>query len=254
LNDLPTLFYGLSQIKTIIQASKMSILGLMILLFSGCTMHPKVHLFTAKINDQERLPVVNTLVKNNYEIIENSHEFPKEIISDTIVFALGSVSTQQISKMTGHIESVLGKKLNISYFGRGKHSFTDNNVGLYLFGNHPEKTQKTNSISFLNQFAATQCDNIGYAYLTFFAENKYELIMGTDNGNESIQNSYNGIWEKETSIMTLFQDNIARTSFTLTKIDEVTKYGLKKGWVLAPNTNEGFIDNCNFEFTVILQE
>ena len=104
----------------------------------------------------------------------------------------------------------------------------------------------------LNEFAATQCDSIGYAYLTFFEDGQYELTTGTDNANESIQNSVNGIWKKETSIITLFQNNEAQTSFRLTKIDEATKYGLKKGWVLATNKNAALKDNCKFEFTVIL--
>jgi hypothetical protein len=237
----------------IVQSSKVLLVSFIALLLSGCTMQPKVHLFTVNTNDQEMFPIVQTLTKNNYEVIENIHEFPKEIISDTIVFSLGFVSNQQISKITGLIENLLGKKLNINYFGRGKHSFTKNNVGLYLFGNPSEKSQKTESISFLNEFAATQCDSIGYAYLTFFEDGKYELTKGTDNANESIQNSYNGIWKKETSFITLFQDNEAQTSFRLTKIDEATKYGPKKGWILVPNENNAFIDNCKFEFTVILQ-
>ena len=238
----------------IVQSSKVLLVSFMALLLYGCTMQPKVHLYTANINDQETFPIVQTLTKNNYEVIKNRHEFPKEIINDTIVFSLGSVSNQQISKITGLIESLLGKKLNISYFGRGKHNFTKNNVGLYLFGHPSAKTQKTESISLLNEFAATQCDSIGYAYLTFFEDGQYELTTGTDNANESIQNSDNGIWKKETSIITLFQDNEAKTFFRLTKIDEATQYGLKKGWVLAPNKNDGFIDNCEFEFTVILKQ
>ena len=232
LNVLPRLLAGLTLIKTfemIVRSSKVLLVSFIVLLFFGCTIQPKVHLFTANINDQETFPVVQISTKNNYEVIENLHEFPKEIISDTIVFSLGSVSNQQISKITGLIENLLGKKLNISYFGRGKHSFTKNNIGLYLFGNPSEKTQKTGSISFLNEFAATQCDSIGYAYLTFFEDGNYELTTGTDNANESIQNSVNGIWKKETSIITLFQNNEAQTSFRLTKIDEATKYCLKKG-------------------------
>jgi|TARA_B110000238_G_C15982083_1_gene376457 hypothetical protein len=67
------------------------------------------------------------------------------------------------------------------------------------------------------------------------------------------KNNYEVIWKKETSIITLFQDNEAQTSFRLTKIDEVTQYGLKKGWALVPNENDAFIGNCEFEFTVILQ-
>ncbi|MFT5925257.1 MAG: hypothetical protein ACI9LE_002263 [Paraglaciecola sp.] len=257
LNTLLKSLAGLTLIKTfemIVQSSKVLPVSFIALLLSGCTMQPKVHLFTANTNDQEMFPIVQTLTKNNYEVIQNSHEFPKIITSDTIVFSLGYVSNQQISKITGLIENLIGKKLNISYFGRGKHSFTKNNVGLYLFGNPSEKSQKTESISFLNEFVATQCDNIGYAYLTFFEDGKYELTTGTDNANETIQNSDNGIWKKETSIITLFQDNEAKTSFRLTKIDEATQYGLKKGWVLAPNKNDGFIDNCEFEFTVILQQ
>lgn len=256
LNVLPRLLAGLTLIKTfemIVQSSKVLLVSFIVLLFSGCTMQPKVHLFTANINDQETFPVVQILTKNNYEVIENFYEFPKEIISDTIVFSLASVSNQQISKITGLIENLLGKKLNISYFGRGKHSFTKNNIGLYLFGNPSEKTQKTGSISFLNEFAATQCDSIGYAYLTFFEDGNYELTTGTDNANESIQNSVNGIWKKEISFITLFQDNGAQTSLRLIKIDEATKYGPKKGWRLVPSENNAFIDNCEFEFTVILQ-
>ena len=256
MNYWPSLFDGLGLIKAFKKTTQLStifIVGLITLLVSGCTMQPRVHLFTANINDQETLPVVQTLTNNNYDVIENSHVFPKEVISDTIVFSIGSISTQHISKITSLIENLLGTKLNISYFGTGKHSFTKNNVGLYLFGEHPEKTPKTESISFLNEFAATQCDNIGYAYLTFFKGGEYELIMGTDDANKTIQNSYNGIWTKETSAITLFQDNEALTSFRLTKIDEATKYGLKKGWILEPNKNHGFIDNCTFEFTVILQ-
>jgi Fe2+ transport system protein B len=256
LNDLPTLFDRLALKKTFIttiQLSTMSIIGLMTLLLSGCIIQPRVHLFTAKMNDQETVPVLQTLAKNNYEVIENHHEFPEIMMSDTIVFSLDSVSNQQILEMTNLIENLLGKKLNISYFGKGKHSFTKNNVGLYLFGNTSEKVQKTESISFLNEFAATHCDSIGYAYLTFFEEGKYELTTGTDNADQSIQNSHNGIWKKETSIITLFQDNEAQTSFRLIKIDELTQYGLKKGWALVPNENDAFIDNCEFEFTVILQ-
>ncbi|MFT4810098.1 MAG: hypothetical protein ACI9LX_003456 [Paraglaciecola sp.] len=257
LNNLPSLFDRLTLIQTFIttiQSSTKAIVGLMTLLLSGCTLQPRLHLFTANMNDQETVPVVQTLAKNNYEVIENNHEFPKIIISDTIVFSLGSVSNQHISKITNLIENLIGKKLNISYFGSGKHSFTQNNVGLYLFGNPSEKSQKNESLLFLNEFTATQCESIGYAYLTFFETGKFELTTGTDNANESIQNSYNGMWKKETSTITLFQDNEALTSFKLIKIDESTKYGIKKGWVLEPNVNDAIIDNCKFEFTVILQQ
>jgi hypothetical protein len=174
------------------------------------------------------------------------------ILDSTLVFAPGQISDDEIRPLVDSYNLENGEFLAVRYFGSGKHRFTKDNVGLYIYGSKKPVKSEDFKVLLTVEFVAVQCDNFEFAYLNI-TDDGFELQIGNDTPEKAEEHIHTGQWEQNDFVVNLYKGEKLWVAMEVRQIEEMTEYGLRKGLSLSPTLMKDNIDSCLFEYTVILK-
>jgi hypothetical protein len=220
------------------------------LLLAACSSKPQVHLFGRHLTTEETAKVVDWLKQQEFEVSVNQHKFPTSITRDSVVYPFNRQDKKYAEQLAAGYSNQTGKYLEFRPLNNGNHTFTSEHIGLYLFGSKTPQTQEASQLSLLQEFVAVKCDKASYAYLTLSSEQQFSAELGID--GQEVSNKLNGKWIQDNSMLQLQLSAGDSLRFSILPIDEMTPHGRRQGWLLKPVGPATVLDNCQFEFTVVL--
>lgn len=218
---------------------------------TGCASGSKIHLFAKYLTDQEAQKVTEMLQAQEYQVVVNKLSFPDVVTSDTVIYSPMHSNPDDIRTLLSLVTEQLSTKADLIYIRSQKHSFTKNNVGLYLFGQAGGKPKRDESIAFASPYSATQCESLIFAELILAADNTFELItVANQDANEV---SVNGQWQRKGQYLELYIEQVLTAGFYIEYLSETVSDGLRKSISLTPSEGQPTIDQCRFNYSVILK-
>ena len=104
----------------------------LIIAISGCSTRTTVHLFAINL-ETEAIEVIKEKFENqNFELKVNQQPFPESIASNAIVYPPNGNANQQVVAIIDAVAEVGYQISSINLIRQSNHSFTANNIGLYL--------------------------------------------------------------------------------------------------------------------------
>lgn len=230
------------------------VMGLVVvMMLGGCSSTVStVHLFSKYMTEEETQQAQTWFTEKGYVVETNSHPFPNGIYQSTLVFSPGLRSYTEIQPLVDAYRNETGQPLGTRYFGSGKHRFTKDNIGVYIFGSRKPMTPEEYKVSMMVEYAAVKCDKYEFAYLNL-KEDSFELLIGNDTLERAEETTHTGRWQQDDNILSLYKEEKLWAAMEMRRIEEMTEYGLRKGRSLSPSLMTENIDNCLFEHTVVLK-
>lgn len=225
------------------------------LLLSACTSRPQVHVFSRYLDSEQQSAIGQALIEQKFEVTFNDYEFPSSVDSNTIVHAALSLNAEQHAQLVNALQHMGFDNVESQYVGKGKHSFTRNHLGIYLYGNKEQEAQDPMVLSMLNEYSATMCRTLNFAYLTLQEDNRVSIILEDQTQPKDAEKHLGGAWliDGDSLYVNLDGENFT-IEFIRKKIQESTKYGPRVGWKLNPVNGGYAVDHCEFEHTRVLRE
>ncbi|GAA6205848.1 MULTISPECIES: hypothetical protein [Thalassotalea] len=177
-----------------------NILIIMILLFiASCSSKTQVHLYTNHLPQNKVNEVVSAIDKSSFNVILNRLPYPNDINDNAIVYSPSLNSRDRLNALMA-VLSKLGFNISTaSLISANNHSFTENNLGLYLFPEgyvQPEANSINNTyqIPLVNEYGATDCQDATTLYLKEPDEFIIEINKWDDKKEDYLQSYIEGKW------------------------------------------------------------
>lgn len=182
---------------------------------SACTSKPHVRLFTDNLSDADLLKIETKLSQSNIKYSRSVARFPTAITNNSILYT----PTVNGNKDIYHIIEVLKiSGFDISWttiFKVENHSFTANNIGVYLFSDEFKAQQQTSTLAQLNDFGSVECGS----QLTLNADASFQVLF--DIWDEQIsdyrEEVVKGTWHESAKNQVTLSSNSWSTSLDFIK-------------------------------------
>jgi hypothetical protein len=136
-----------------------ALLVLTIIILSGCTSAPKVHLFATHLEGTEVNRISTYLKKNDIDLSVNYLPFPENIHDNSLLYLPTYLGDSQIERLLKFSEKLGYKIKSTNIISQGNHSFTANNIGLYLLPDNYVEKEQHYPISLVNEYGSRTCEN-----------------------------------------------------------------------------------------------
>lgn len=234
---------------------RLLLVTIFILLVGACSSKTQVHLFATHLSKQKVEQIVKKLDKNLFELHVNQQSFPQEIENNALIYVPSIKYSERIRGILTSLESLGYDISSTSLLSQGKHSYTANNIGLYLFpDNYVAKTPKY-KIELINEYGAIDCKHD--TSLTLKADHTFlvQVDVWHQAQEEYLPQSYQGKWVKVNEQIELTNPQWSQAlSFTRSTSEYNHKYGRSHVVSLVPlsNGNNNQLKQLNCTYTISL--
>ena len=229
----------------------------MLILVSACSSAPTVHVFPHYLSKAEKEKVVVSLAKAEFNVEISEQVPPLNIAQNSIVFTPMVESDNTINELMAILAGVGFEVSSANLIFSGNHSFSQNNLGVYLFPNDFVPPVSVHSIPIASEYMG---DNCAYSNtLTLHENRQFTLLVeqwndATDRYDES---NYKGFWSREDAdTIQLRFSNKARMSFARSIKLETDRNGARKRVRLSPVSLSGNLDEntlkCSYSIALVL--
>lgn len=231
---------------------KPAILILSLAMIFGCassrplSIHPvNVHLVTGSMTEIQIQELARSARRQGGIVRLSAIDQGESIERPTIVIPFVLSDGSIIRELQNGFSNLGYERVDIQYQPLGKHSYTTNNIGVYL----PSLTTNHRStyIQDLAQTYASECPNFD-AELTLFnhGEARFEIYDISESGVESISHSLKGRWESANERLRIELVTAEPLSFTVLRLRREDIGRLDLGIILQGQDNEGIFADCSF--------
>lgn len=133
---------------------------LTILAITSCASKPHVLLFTANLSENDEDKIIRKLKLKNIKFTTSEVPFPESINSNSIIYNPWIGSSK---KVTNIIDVLSSEGFNISWFSIfrvGNHSFTAQNIGLYIFSEEYNVEKENVSPFLVKEYGSRECSSV----------------------------------------------------------------------------------------------
>ena len=248
--------------KELINKAIVGILLVAIAVLTGCTSVSTVHVFGKYLTEQEKQKISRVLQLKEYQVEVNDLAFPDAINSDAVVYSPMHSNPEQVRALLDLVAGELNSKAELLYIRSDQHSYTKDNIGLYLFGQAGGKAKRDGrdeSISFASPYSASHCASLVFAELILAPKQTFELI--TVDSATADEVSRKGRWQRDAQQLHLYAEtNNEKSQGDLLAVFDVEYLnaqtiadGLRKSILLTPVEGQADIDQCRFSYSIILR-
>jgi len=123
-----------------------SILFVFFLLICGCSSKTNVHLYAKYLTTEEVNTLISSIEKEHFNVMVNYQVFPSSISNSSLVYAPSQNSEKRLPSLLSILTNSGYSISHASLLLANNHSFTENNVGVFLVPNGLSITQKENDV------------------------------------------------------------------------------------------------------------
>ena len=106
---------------------------LVLLLLTACSAKTRIHFYTTHLSEDKVNEVINAIDKDTFEVTLNSLPYPNDINDNAIIYSPSTNSRERLNVLMAVLSGVGFNISTASLIAANNHSFTENNLGLYLF-------------------------------------------------------------------------------------------------------------------------
>lgn len=144
--------------------------------------------------------MVKQIDSSMFTIITNQLAFPANINENAIVYSPSLNSRERLSGLMMSLSTLGFNVSSASLISENNHSFTENNVGVFLLPNDVNVEQETDVINnyqfpIVNEYGATNCRHSTTLYLKEPDEFFIEVDIWKEEHQRYQQKSYHGKWQ-----------------------------------------------------------
>jgi hypothetical protein len=212
-----------------------------VMLLSACSAKTKVHFYTLHLPQDKINKVVQSIDKEKFDVLINRLPYPVDINDNAIVYSPSSNSRERLNLLMTVLSNQGFSISNASLIAANNHSFTENNLGLYLYPDdyvQPELNDVDNSykVPMVNEYGAVDCQHTTTLYLKEPNEFLIEIDKWDDQREDYYQEFLEGNW-------TISNDNVLFLSsvswqepltFKKSNISNNSEHNLRKGIKFTP--------------------
>ena len=245
-------------ISPLIDLLQKLVLSSLCLLVCSCASQTQVHVFTTHLNEEQATKVINQLNQHNFKVHENKLAFPESINSNALVYTPSTNENNRISELVSIINNLGYNLASTHLIFEGNHSFTMNNVGLYLLPEGVVKPAKNYTIQLLNEYGSTTCEHATNLYLKEGNQFKIEINQWDEKNQQYHEMNIVGKWTmNDTDTLLLTNENWSfPLAFFRQESIKNTKHGPRQVVSLLPTSEQ--VDkaqsavNCTYTISVVI--
>jgi len=124
---------------------------------TACVSNVKIRLFTANLSPEDTANIEEKLQSLEYYYSLTATPFPRSIKVNSIIYNPSIDSNKKVYNIIDVLESEEFHIFGTSLLSVENHSFTPNNIGVYLFSEGYEPPNDNTSPSEINEFGSYEC-------------------------------------------------------------------------------------------------
>jgi len=233
-------------------------LMLLVIVISGCSTIPKVHLFAINLEAESVTLIKKKFEKQNFELKINQQPFPDNIGSNSIVYTPSRNANQQIINIINTAAEAGYQISSTNLIMQSNHSFTANNIGLYLLPENYTQQKREYKIPLINEYGSRDCFNS--SNLTLNEDKSFMLTVNRWDAvsQDYIESFFRGQWfQSEVDIIELIHSAwIDNLLFLRTENEINSNDGRRRVVSLIPQTsteNEKLkAINCTYNISLVI--
>jgi len=136
---------------------------LFLLFVISCSSKTQVHLYAKHLSTEQADTIVKQLDESIFSVVVNQENFPNSINDNAIVYAPSANSPQRLTRLMDVISASGFTVSNASLIMANNHSFTENNVGVFLVPSGVEvehfQTSFIEKLPTVNEYGAVDCEH-----------------------------------------------------------------------------------------------
>ena len=235
------------------------------ILAAGCSSTTKVHLFAKYMSEQQVQAIVTELDKSKFSVEVNRQEFPVSIGSNTLVYAPSTGIRHKLNLLMPRLENLGFPIVSADLLMANNHSFTENNVGLYLIPEGVNTAQEPPIdlavlLPVINEYGGVDCADATTLYL----KDEREFVLEINRWQASIddyhQHQITGRWQlRANNLVELSNEQWQQPLiFQRSEFERKEINGRSKGFIFTPTTrlatnNQLSLINCRYSISVALE-
>jgi len=223
----------------------------------ACSSVPTVHVFPHYLSAQEKQKVVASLKAAEFDVQISEQVPPDGISQNSIVFSPALNAQELLGDLMTTLASAGYEVSSTNLIFSGNHSFSQNNVGVYLIPEGFVMPVTNYSIPFESEYLGDNCPNSNT--LTIQEDKTFTLLVERWNADteQYDESSYRGFWSREdVDSLQLRFENRERLNFKRTVNVESDKNGARKRVRLFPIADSGnfTLKNvvCSYSIALVL--
>ncbi len=172
-----------------------SLLLIAVLSMVACTSKVHVRLFAANLSSEDLVKIEEKFKSSKLRYSTTEAPFPAPITGNSIIYNSSIDSSDRIYNIMDVLKSIDFDIFQASMFEVENHSFTANNVGLYLFSNGYEPKQEEKAPFAIDEYGSVECGS----NLTLEEDSTFNVLFeiwdaGLDDYRESL---VTGLWHEQ---------------------------------------------------------
>jgi hypothetical protein len=177
-----------------------------VLLITACSTKTNIHLYAKYISKEQTSFVINSLDKSLFTVIINQQAFPNSINDNAIVYGPSLNSSERLFILMETLSAQGFPISHASLIAENNHSFTENNVGIFLVPeniliHHVANERFDYKFPLVNEYGAIDCPDATTLYLKGTSNFIIEINQWNNDKEDYIQEYIEGQWR-------LMDDNI----------------------------------------------
>ncbi|GHG01209.1 hypothetical protein ACFSBU_14630 [Thalassotalea marina] len=239
---------------------------LAIILLQGCSSHNTVHVYAKYLSEEQEQQVVESLsVNENLTVEVNRLEFPSTVNDNTLIYAPSRGTDKAAIEVMEQVSS-LGFPIGATgLMLANNHSFSANNMGIYLvpaglsITNERARAGKYN-IPLYSEYGARNCENTATLEIKESGNFVLNEEVWDKNKQDYQQNQYRGTWSIEDNQYLLFRSPAWQQVlyFHRQTFERDIENGKLQGYQLIPMTKYNKGSNyarvyCTYEISQVME-
>lgn len=172
---------------------------LILLFLTACSAKTKIHFYTKHLPTDKINEVMTVVDEDTFEVTLNHLSFPNDINDNAIVYSPSHNSRDRLNTLMEALASVGFNISTASLIAANNHSFTENNLGLYLLPDNYVQSPKNSihnsyKIPLVNEYGAVDCQHATVLYLKEPDEFIIEINTWDEGKEEYLQTFTEGKW------------------------------------------------------------
>lgn len=164
---------------------------------SGCSSQPQINIFAKHITEAEANKITTALSASKFDVYTSGVEFPASIDVNTIIYTPNKYANKHIEQLVSLLKPLGYEIHSVNLVMSENHSFTANNIGLYLLpANYVAKAKsQTISLDIANEYGSAQCSS----FLDLNKNNTFQFEVNIwQEQKQDYQSHYiKGTWEND---------------------------------------------------------